>query len=135
MEARVRVTYQGQTRSIKEWAEITGLPETTLFGRIYRRWDPELVLTAPRGGHRPPDARIPQIDPRSPWADDEVAQKLVRDNPHGMTLDEVGIAFGITRERVRQIEQRAIQKLRAAARRDYGQQAALMQLLRDDDAA
>lgn len=32
----------------------------------------------------------------------------------GMTLDEVGCALGITRERVRQLEKRAVQKARQA---------------------
>lgn len=33
-------------------------------------------------------------------------------HPHGMTLEEIGAAMGITRERVRQIETSALMKLR-----------------------
>jgi hypothetical protein len=38
--------------------------------------------------------------------------KLVRDNPDGMTLEEIGEILGVTRERVRQIELVALEKLR-----------------------
>ena len=45
------------------------------------------------------------------------------DGGHPQTLEEVGKVFGVTRERVRQIEARAIRKLRHPARssqlRDY----------------
>lgn len=38
---------------------------------------------------------------------------LILRNMHDMTLDEVGRALGITRERVRQIESRAMVAIRA----------------------
>jgi len=34
-----------------------------------------------------------------------------------MTLEEVGSAFGVTRERIRQIESKALRKLRHPSRR------------------
>lgn len=36
----------------------------------------------------------------------------MREHPCGMTLEEIGACMGITRERVRQIENSALQKLR-----------------------
>lgn len=45
------------------------------------------------------------------WEDHEEAQALVRENPGGMTLEDIGKAMGITRERVRQIESQALEKL------------------------
>ncbi len=45
------------------------------------------------------------------------------DGGHPQTLEEVGKVFGVTRERIRQIEAKAIRKLRQPARsaqlRDY----------------
>ncbi len=45
------------------------------------------------------------------------------DDGHPQTLEEVGKVFGVTRERIRQIEAKAISKLRQPARsarlRDY----------------
>ena len=48
----------------------------------------------------------------------------------GMTLDEIGQAFGLTRERVRQIEQKALRKLRHAFRRELGEEE-IVDLLSD----
>ena len=38
------------------------------------------------------------------------------DNAKGMTLEEIGQQFGITKERVRQLNARAMSKLRAIAK-------------------
>lgn len=59
--------------------------------------------------------RAPSYIP-DPWSDLEWeehpdAQRVVRDNPAGMTLEQIGATMGITRERVRQIQQTAIDKL------------------------
>lgn len=52
-----------------------------------------------------------------PWLDlewelHEEAREVVSANPDGMTLEQVGNVLGITRERVRQIEAIALEKLR-----------------------
>ena len=36
-----------------------------------------------------------------------------------MTLEQVGVAFGVTRERIRQIEAKALRKLRASPRAQH----------------
>jgi RNA polymerase sigma-32 factor len=45
-----------------------------------------------------------------------IEQRRLTDNPR--TLDDIGADFGISRERVRQIEKRAFQKLQATVRQD-----------------
>lgn len=46
----VLVSYNGQTRCIAEWSEITGIPYRTLLMRIQRsHWTPEKALTTPIG--------------------------------------------------------------------------------------
>jgi Zn finger protein HypA/HybF involved in hydrogenase expression len=61
------------------------------------------------------------ISPRSkefnPWHDleyheDFTVQDIVKKHPDGMTLEQVGSALGITRERVRQIEVAALYKMK-----------------------
>lgn len=46
------------------------------------------------------------------WAQHLEAQQIVNENPDGMTLEQVGEKLGVTRERVRQIEAIAMEKLR-----------------------
>lgn len=51
-----------------------------------------------------------------PWSDlsyeeHNEARAIVRENPDGMTLEEVGKVLGVTRERVRQIEVNALAKV------------------------
>lgn len=39
--------YQGNKRTIREWAYITGLPDRTIFSRLRRGWSIEDTLTKP----------------------------------------------------------------------------------------
>lgn len=57
----------------------------------------------------------PAIDALTRWEEDEIAQAVVALNPDGATLEQVGELIGVTRERVRQIEDKALAKLRARA--------------------
>ena len=54
----------------------------------------------------------------TPYSDDPVAQFLVSLYPHGLTLQAVATYLGLSRERVRQIEQRARMRLHRAG---YGE--------------
>lgn len=126
----VELTFGGRTLTIGQWAEETGLSRPALFGRLYRQWPLEEALTVPATSKAKAHRRTPRIDSTTPYALDREAQRLVREHPQGMTLDEVGVALGITRERVRQIEHRAVEKLRIAAERRYGERAAAMRVLR-----
>lgn len=47
-----------------------------------------------------------------PYELDEAVKRFVAEHPGGATLDEVGVAFGVSRERIRQIENAALAKLR-----------------------
>ncbi len=41
------LSHQGETHSIAEWAEITGIPASTLYARISKGWDPDIALSTP----------------------------------------------------------------------------------------
>ncbi len=53
------------------------------------------------------------LDAVTRYEDDEQAQAFVAAHPDGATLEEIGELWGITRERVRQIERAALHQLRA----------------------
>lgn len=66
----------------------------------------------------PPPAVLGAVEEFNPWLDLEweqhpEAMQVVADHPEGMTLEQIGAKMGITRERVRQIEASALEKLRA----------------------
>ncbi len=42
-----RLTHDGKTLCIAEWAEVTGLPATVLYLRVYKGWPDSKVLTTP----------------------------------------------------------------------------------------
>ena len=60
----------------------------------------------------------------TPYAEDPKAQALVDDNPDGMMLSEIADYLGLTRERVRQIEAQALQKLAGPKPGDRAQRRA-----------
>jgi DNA-directed RNA polymerase sigma subunit (sigma70/sigma32) len=45
-------------------------------------------------------------------------------NPHGWTYEEIGAVLGVSPQRVRQIEQRAFEKIRRELKRQFGITAA-----------
>ena len=48
------VTYKGETRSIREWAEETGMPWKTLYNRINNNgWPVDLAIETPIGERKP----------------------------------------------------------------------------------
>lgn len=80
------------------------------LARIARR-----LQAISRGDIRP--CTHPVVDELRPYLEDLPCRLLVhRFGP--MTLDEIGQALGLTRERVRQIEAKALARLRAACERN-----------------
>lgn len=83
-----------------------------------RRYDPRGVAvgvshelkTCPR--HRWARRRT-RVDRVTAFVKDQAARRFVDEHPDGATLEEVAAALGVSRERVRQIESRALRKLRA----------------------
>jgi hypothetical protein len=56
--ATARITFDGQTHSIAEWARLKGLSITCLYNRFFHGWSVERALTEPKNkAGRPP--RIP----------------------------------------------------------------------------
>jgi DNA-binding CsgD family transcriptional regulator len=95
--------------SMREAAEIIGISEETVRTRAHygRAIDAPLGLARQR---RNQDTK--RVHPKLPFEQDEACQEIVRDNPNGMRLEQVGKALGCTRERVRQVERKALAKLK-----------------------
>lgn len=77
----------------------------------------------PGGGARKRGRVLPRtgerlVDPDERWSDDDRAWYVVATQPDGLTLDQVGALLDVSREYVRQLEARAVQKLRRAFERD-----------------
>lgn len=73
----------------------------------------------PVSGVDPRAQRKPRLElhdrrERLTWSEDEEARAFVEEHPGGATLEEVGEFFGVSRERVRQIEADALRKIRRA---------------------
>jgi len=48
-----RLTYNGKTQTVSQWAEETGIPYQTLWSRLKLNWPVEKTLTTPvRGNHK-----------------------------------------------------------------------------------
>lgn len=117
IKKQTMLTAHGVTRSVNEWSRVNGVPVSTIVSRM-------------RSGHRTPeecvasrsflnDVRNQEKSPAwryfswLPYECDETAQRLVEDNPQGMTLDEIGRAYGVSRELIRKVEAGALKKLRS----------------------
>jgi hypothetical protein len=48
-----RITFQGETLSIREWSTKTGIPRNTLAARLYCGWTAEKILSTPYKVRRP----------------------------------------------------------------------------------
>lgn len=113
----------GTSMSVTEWARELGMRREQLYTRLrrYRGLPPEVVLALPTCVHLDPGAK--PGEPRSwtwdllEWEDDPGAQAFLAQHPGGATLEEVAAALGVTRERVRQIEEIAMRKCRREAER------------------
>lgn len=44
------VSLDGESKTVSEWSEITGLPRTAIRNRLQRGWSPEEALTTPNSG-------------------------------------------------------------------------------------
>lgn len=64
------ITWQGETKSIKAWAEATGISVATIMARIGRGWSPETTLSmAPlKRGRRGPKKIKPVLNSRNFFA-------------------------------------------------------------------
>lgn len=73
-----------------------------VFGvsRATGRCDDCATVNQPRRPHT--------VDPWLPYAQDEAAQRFVEEHPDGATLEEVGEALGLVKQRVDQIERVAL---------------------------
>lgn len=109
----------GEARTIAGWAKVSGFSVRALRARHRRlRGLPgEVMLSLSRDSKAHVDTSAPPGAPGSwtwdivPWEDDVWARAWVARHPGGATLDEVGLAMGVSYEDVRLIVESALLKL------------------------
>lgn len=111
---------RGRYQSLKEWRDELGTSYDTLKSFTIRFGD-DFGITRfieYQEARRAAQEAIPDGHPNASsweklaWDDDPWAQYAVESHPEGMLLEEIGELMGLTRERVRQIEEAALRKLK-----------------------
>lgn len=88
------------------WQDAVDRREALALARMRPGQDPAHVTAARR-------ARWSAL----PWSEDDEARAFVAEHPDGAGLDEIGAWLGLSRERVRQMEAAALERLGLALRR------------------
>ncbi len=108
------LTYEGDTKPVRDWAKQLGVRPQVIWARLRKGRSPEEALSSPRRRYpaRIVRGRDALIDLDRPFESDPLAQLVVRAYPDGLTLEAVGALVGWSREKVRQVEEAALRKLR-----------------------
>lgn len=88
------------------WQDAVERREALALARMRPGQEPQHVTTARR-------VRWSTL----PWDDDEETRRFVAEHPDGAGLEEIGAWLGLSRERIRQMEAAALEKLGAALHR------------------
>jgi hypothetical protein len=136
MTTSVSLSWEGRTLSVTAWAAdpavaALGITVPVIYSRLRLGWPTSRILTQPtaprrENGYRRARQTSSIVDPHLPWELDEAARDFVAKHPDGGTLHEVGEALGVTRERVRQIEEKALRKLARSIEQQHGEARALL---------
>lgn len=106
------ITAYGETRSISEWSRVLGMSKSTIARRLLACATPEEALSCEYEDELWPGANTLS------WKDDVTAQLMLA-HKGPMQLDFIGACLGVSKQRVSQIEQEALRKLRRAAEKRY----------------
>ena len=116
MTPYTRVTIGRSTYELRHWCDAFDVPIRTALRRVDAGWPLWEAVSQPRQGWSDGSSGHGWRD-GVPYEHDLRCQRFVRDHPGGATLEEVGAELGVTRERVRQIEGKALRRLHKTAQR------------------
>ena len=92
---------------MSQWAHALEVKQTIVADRLRRGW-----------------TALDALDGEPRWEHDPRAQRFVAEHPSGARLETIGEHFGLTRERIRQIQATALGKVRATLKREQFDAAA-----------
>jgi len=127
------ISWNGKTQSARAWSAEFGYRVSAQaildrVGRVERGeagYDLDRAMNParlPRGWNGPRIRAEPVREEmrdaqHTPYAEDDWAWYVVQAHPDGLTLDQIGELYGLSRERVRQIEEDAVRKINRQPKR------------------
>lgn len=112
-----RLSARGVSMTVSQWSKATGLTRSLIRARKRKGFSDVDAVTIPAMTRHSrlgiPDGHPDSVNwDRDEWENDDYAWYVVQHHPEGLSLEQIGAVMGLSDERVRQIIEEALDKLR-----------------------